>query len=152
MRTARAYSLVEFVLVMAILGTFAAIAGPRYSNSLALYRAQAAAQRLAADLNLARWQAKGGSVSQSVVFSGNTYSMPGTYNAPNIGTGPAGTAYAVDLSAEPYQAKLTLGAVPVTITFDRYGQPSTGGTLTVTSGVATRTVTLDANTGLAGLQ
>lgn len=147
----RAVSLVEVVLILAILAVLGAIAAPRFANSLALYRAQAAGRRIAADVNLAQWQAKASGGGQTVVFStaANGYTLPGVAGLP----GTAAT-YGVTLSADPYQATLvsaTFGAGS-TLTFDRFGQPSAGGTVVVTSGTAQSTVTVDPNTGKAAAQ
>ena len=50
----RAFTLVELVIMVLLLGIVAGTAGPKYVESLAYYRVQAAAQRVAADLRLAR--------------------------------------------------------------------------------------------------
>ncbi|MDB5326343.1 MAG: hypothetical protein JWM57_1912 [Phycisphaerales bacterium] len=150
-RPARAFSLVELVLMLAIISITAAIGAPRYANSIALYRSQMAAQRIAADLNLARSRARSSSLGQSITFSvaSNTYTLPGV-------TGLSGTAssYSVKLSADPYAGTLLTAdfSGSATLTFDRYGQPSAAGTVTVKSGSFTQTVALDGITGLAAVQ
>jgi MSHA pilin protein MshB len=151
MRPSRAYSLVELVLMLAIIGVLAAIAGPRYVNSLTLYHASAAANRIAADLNLARWQAKISSSGQMVVYSvaSNSYSLPGM-------TGPPGqpSPYTVSLASDPYNATLQTAvfASSSTMSYDRFGQPAAGGTVTVQCGGYTKTISIDPNTGLATVQ
>jgi prepilin-type N-terminal cleavage/methylation domain-containing protein len=146
-----AFSLVELVMMLAIISILAAIAGPRYANSLALYRATATAQRIAGDLNLARTQAKISSAGQTVVFNvaSNNYSLPGMAALPG-----QPSPYTVNLSSDPYGA-LLLTAVfgsGSTMSFDRFGQPATGGTVTVQSGAFVKTITVDPNTGLATTQ
>ncbi|HEX8324427.1 MAG TPA: hypothetical protein VF595_11000 [Tepidisphaeraceae bacterium] len=145
-----AFSLVELVTMLAILGVLSAIALPRYASSLALYRAQAAAARIAADLDLARSQGRISSVGQSVVFNvaTNSYGLPGV-----AGLTGQPTPYTVTLSADPYSATLVSTTFTAgMLTFDRYGQASAGGTIVVRSGVYTKSITVDANTGQAAMQ
>lgn len=149
-RRNKAFTLVELVLMLAIISILAAIAGPRYVNSLSLYRAQAAAQRIAADINLARWQAHAAS-GQSIVFNltSNNYSLPGVSGLPG-----QPSPYTVTLSSDPYGATLTSATFGsgTTLTYDQYGQPSSAGTVVVQSGSFSKTVTVDPNTGLATVQ
>lgn len=153
-RPARAFSLVELVLMLAIIGITAAIGAPRYANSVALYRSQMAAQRIAGDLNLARSRARSSSLGQTIVFSvaTNAYSLPGV--AGLSGEASPSTSYTVKLASEPYSATLLTADFSGTATasFDRYGQAQAGGTVTVRSGSFTQTVTLDGVTGLAAIQ
>ena len=64
----RGFSLAELVCVVVIIGILAAIAAPRFSNSLALQRVEAAARRVVVDLALVRRQAKSSNASQTVRF------------------------------------------------------------------------------------
>src|SRR5204863_23675 len=54
----RAFSLIEITLVLMVMGVLAALAVPRYASALARYRADAAARRIVADLDLARTTAR----------------------------------------------------------------------------------------------
>ena len=150
-RKRNAFSLVELVMMLAIISILAAIAGPRYANSLALYRATAAAQRIAGDLNLARCQARISSSGQTVAFNvaSNNYSLPGMAPLPG-----QPSPYKVNLSSDPYSASLltTVFGSSSTMSFDRFGQPGTGGTITVKSGSFVKTIIVDSNTGLATVQ
>ena len=153
-RPARAFSLVELVLMLVIIGITAAIGAPRYANSLALYRSQMAAQRIAGDLNLARSRARSSSLGQTIIFNvaTNVYNLPGV--AGLSGQAPSASSYTVNLTSDPYAATLLTADFSGTATasFDRYGQAVAGGTVTVKSGSFTQTVTLDGVTGLAAVQ
>jgi MSHA pilin protein MshC len=150
-RHRRGYSMIELVMVIAILAMLGAVAMPRYANSLALYRGQMAAQRIAADIALAQRYAKTTSAGQSIAFTvaSSSYSLPGV-------TGLTGGAsiYNVSLPGDPYLASLVSVSIggATTLAFDRYGQPSSGGTIVVKSGNSQRTITIDANSGMTTIQ
>ncbi|QYU70898.1 GspH/FimT family pseudopilin [Leptolyngbya sp. 15MV] len=140
----RGFTLLEVMLVVLIAGLMAGIAWPRYAASLAEYRADAAARRFAADLNLVKSHARLTSASQTlVVASVSTYTLPGLRPL----DGSAGT-YAVDLSSDHYASTLTLPpsivSVGGTVRFDAMGSPAVPGSIIIRSGPARRTVTIDA--------
>ena len=147
----RGFSLVELLIVLAIMAVVAGLAAPRYANSLALYRANAAAQRVATDLAFAKDQARniGSPVTVTFVVAASTYSLAGVERLTH-GSGD----YSVDLTAEPYGATLVSasfgsGAEAV---FNIYGMPAAGGQVVVRAGGVTRTVTLEAVTGKVTVQ
>jgi type II secretory pathway pseudopilin PulG len=145
------FSLLELVLVLAIVVTLTAIAAPRYQGSVARYRADLAARRIVADLALAQSNAKAVSSSRSVVFSisANNYQMP---DLPPL-DGTAGS-YIVELSEKPYEADITSADFGGNqdVTFNGWGIPDSDGTVILTVGSEQRTVTLDAETGRAEVQ
>ncbi|MFQ6036852.1 MAG: GspH/FimT family pseudopilin, partial [Sedimentisphaerales bacterium] len=140
------FSLLEMVLVLAIIATLTAIAAPRYQTALVRYRADLAARRIIADLALAQSNAKAGSSSRSVVFSvaADNYQMPDL--SPLDGTSGI---YQVNLSEKPYEADIISAdfGADDQIIFDGWGLPDSGGTLVLTVGPEQRTVTVDAETG-----
>jgi prepilin-type N-terminal cleavage/methylation domain-containing protein len=144
-----AFSLFELVIVMAIVGIISAIAIPRYSSSLDNYRASFAARKIAADLAMAQSSARAASASRTVTFSTQTsYSVSGV----SALDGAAGS-YAVDLSADPFHASCTVNFAGTSqVTFDGYGHPSNPGSITVTSGRATHSITVDAQSGSCTVQ
>lgn len=146
-----AFSLLELVLVLAIIATLAAIAAPRYAASAVRYRADLAARRIVADLELARSSAKAAGTSRTVKFyvSTNNYELSGL---PSLDD--AAATYMVELSERPYEAALVSAdfAGETEVKFDGWGSPSTGGTVILNAGSEQRTVTIDGETGKATIQ
>jgi prepilin-type N-terminal cleavage/methylation domain-containing protein len=147
----RGFSLIELALVLAIVSVLAGIAAPRYARSLARYRADMAARRIAADLALAQSRARSTSSAQSIVFdvTNNQYTIPGMADPDNRSRG-----YVVNLSAEPYLA--TLGTVSFggsgTLTLNGFGDPGSSGAIVLTSGDVTKRITVSGETGAATIQ
>lgn len=146
----RAFTLLELVLVLSIVGVLSAIAVPRFQRSIVKARADAAANRIAADLRLARARAIQKSTTQSVVFTraaGNdAYGLPGVPGLAN-----PSAAYRVSLSGEPYLASfvsVTAGG-DQTLIYDGFGVPDSAATIVVQAGEFQRTITVDATTGEA---
>lgn len=160
---ARAFTLVELVVVLCIMGVVAAIAAPRYGAAIARQRVDGAANRIASDLGYARSLARMTSSSVTVVFDPvhNRYAMPG---APDpITNGPA--PYMVDLTLAPYRTNLVAGTAGPSggavaaigsgnttsqLSFDGYGEPTSVGWVLVNSGAWWRQVSLD-STGRASV-
>jgi Tfp pilus assembly protein FimT len=135
--------------VLAIIAVFAAAGTPRFAKAVSARRAEAAARRLAADLEWLRSTARTTSTTQTMSFSGSSYSLTGFTN-PDI----PGVAYSVNLADTTYKsaiASLNLNGA-TTLSFNGYGIPSIGGTIVVQSGKNTRTVTIDATGGLIAWQ
>jgi len=147
----RGVSLIELVLVVAILAVFAAIAAPRYGRASGRYRLDLAVGRVMADLRLAQSAARARSASCTVVFTVDTaqYQVTGL-PAPDGQTGD----YTVRLSAEPYRAQLvsvSFGGVPQVV-FNGWGIPSSEGTVTVGIGNEQKTIAVARNTGQVQIQ
>jgi type II secretion system protein H len=144
-------TLLELVLVAAIIAVLAAIAVPRYGSASVRYQVDLAARRVAADLREAQMYAKTAGTSRTVVFSAGTDS----YQLVNV-PAPDGAPghYTVDLSAQPYRAQLT--SVDFNgdnlVVFSGWGLPDTGGTVVVTVGSEQRTIVLDGESGQASVQ
>jgi prepilin-type N-terminal cleavage/methylation domain-containing protein len=140
-----AFSLAELVLVMAVVAIIAAIAQPRFANATGRYRLSAAAQRVGADLQLARSQARITSKTQTVTFdsTAGAYQMTGVNTLDNRSTN-----YSVTLSTDPYYA--TLGSITFpsnAVTFDIFGGASASGSVTVTVNGQSKTISVDAGSG-----
>ncbi|MFG0331481.1 MAG: GspH/FimT family pseudopilin [Phycisphaerales bacterium] len=148
-----AFSLVELVIVLVILSAISAIAIPRYSDQVDRYRLDATRNRIAADLEYARSIALAESRSVKITFdeAAESYQIDGAASLKG-----AGTAHLVDLTEEPYRADIsgvsfddpTDGADPLNeLTFDGFGQPDSGGKLTVQAGGVSGDVVVDGDTG-----
>ena len=145
------FSLLELVMVVAIIGVLAAIAAPRYGRAIARYRADMAARRIAADLALAGRAARTAGASKTVSFSvaGAEYTIPGL---PSLRDSTAD--YRVVLSDSPYQAAVVSADFggDADVAFDGYGTPDSGGSISIQVGEYTKTVVLDAGSGKATIQ
>ncbi|UCD48762.1 MAG: GspH/FimT family pseudopilin [Phycisphaerales bacterium] len=142
------FSLLELLLVLGILVTFAGLAIPRYGNAVFRHQADVAARRVAADLRQAQSYAKLASTACTVSFSVDTeqYQLA---NVPSFDGQPGD--YIVDLSADPYNAKLISadfgGATQMV--FDGWGLPNSAGTVVIEVGSEQRTIAVDGETGEA---
>jgi len=145
------FSLLEVVLVLAIIGIAAAVAAPRYGRATGRYRADLAARRIVADLRLAQSCARAASSARTVSFSTATEQYQ-LLNVPSPDGVPGD--YIVVLSAEPYSADLTSvnfsGGSQVI--FSGWGLPSNGGTVVVSAGSEQRTIVVDGGTGRVSIQ
>lgn len=138
------FTIVELVMVVAIIGIVAGIAMPRFTSAADSNRADVAARRLMADLAMLRLAARSTSASTSVTFttSTNSYVMTGAGRV-------VGETNTVKLSDFPYSCKIKLpaGAASATLSYNQYGVPTSSMTVYIESGKFRRTVTVDANTG-----
>lgn len=152
--TRRGFTLIDLTLTMFIIGLFAAIAMPRYGELVTRFRLQAAADRVAADLQFARHQAKLQGSSQSVVFdtAANRYELTGLKDLDH-----PENPYAVGFSQDGSTTTLTsvsFGAsgADALIVFDIYGRPDFGGSLVIEADGHQRTISVDGTTGAVEIQ
>jgi prepilin-type N-terminal cleavage/methylation domain-containing protein len=149
---AAGYTLIELVVALLVCSILLAAAIPKYTDALLQYRVDAAAKRIAADIDFMQRQAIAKSASQSMIFtpSGGSPGTPNTYSMPTIQyVDRAATGAVVDLAQHPYQATLlsaNFGGT-TTLTFDRYGALTSGGTIVIGVGAAQKTITVNGDTG-----
>lgn len=136
-----AYTLVEILIVLVVIGILAVAAIPSFSNAVEEQRAKAAAERIRADLQLARQYAVATNKATSVLFdvAARRYTLVGVPN-PNGKQGD----YVVDLTAMGFE----IGSLVVdfggakTVSFDAYGSASADGLVTVVSEDSTVTLSV----------
>lgn len=147
-RSAQAFTLIELVLVVCIVGIMAGVAIPRLANTLARQRAVAAANRIVSDLRLAQAQARLTSAAKTVQFNVGTSS----YRLVGV-TSPdrKSETYTVFLNREPYE--VTLGSAnfggDANLIFDGYGTPDSAGSVVLQGGGHTMTISVDPDSGKA---
>ncbi len=146
----RAFTLIEVLLVVGILGITAAIAIPRVGGSLEYQRVDGAARMLAADLELARRNAMTTSTTQRFTYRAGAvpeYEIEGMDNPSR-----PGESYIVRPSRQGFNVEFVSvafgsDAEPATIEFDMYGAPDSAGTVTLRAGAHTRVITVGAISG-----
>lgn len=145
----RAVTVVEIVIVMMIMGIMTAVAVPAFFESLLHHRVKSAAHRLKCDLELARSMARLKSAAQTIDFSGMTYTFDGMTHLDD-----PSAAYRVDLAAAPFGLQRVRADFDgnSTITFDGYGQPSSGGSVVLDLQGHSCTITMEGTTGDVSIQ
>lgn len=137
-------SFLELVIIMLVLSIFAAAGASRYSQSVDRFRAQNAARRIEADLQLAASEAQRVSSPRIVQFdvAGNSYELLAVSDIDD-----AGQPYVVDLANSTYAATLASAdfSGSAVASFDMYGRPTNAGTVVVQSASQSQTVTLNAD-------
>lgn len=143
-RLRRGFSLVELAVVLTIMGIMAAVAVPRLSASISKARVKAATQRVIADLEQAKATAIAKSQPMTIAFGATGYTIAGIRSLDRFTRDTA-----VSLAEDPYGVELSKvdfdGAQSVT--FDMYGVPNSGGSLCLSAGGLTTTLSVDAQTG-----
>jgi len=140
-----AFTLLELVIVLLILGIMAAMAVPTFFDSLLYHRVESAALRVKADVEQLRTTAQRTSKTQTMTLGESSYTLPPEV----VGLEHVNDSYTVDLLKAPYQLEsvsIEFDDSP-TLSFDGYGMPTLGGSFVLQAGDYFRTVTLDKNTG-----
>ena len=163
------YTLVELTIVMLIMGIVAAAAVPRFNDSMDRFRVEAAASRIAADLNLVRARAMTQGSPQGVNFftSSESYQLAGDPDIDSPGEEYwvylSKTSYPVDLVSTTFTNTNAFTNI-VAVVWDIFGQasgyapppnvqtPLSSGTIVIASGSEQRTVVINPVTGKASVQ
>lgn len=142
----RAFSLLELTIVVVILATAAVIAVPRVFGTTSRARLQAAAQRLAQDIEGTRERARTLGIYQTMCFSTEGYTIVER-------TPTTEEKVSTLLNEDPYHA--TIGWVVLRsgseLSFDGFGVPSTAAMIKVTNGTDAYLVSVNAGTGNVGV-
>lgn len=147
----RSFTFIDLIMALVVMVIIAAIAAPRYYNSLTRYRVEAAARRVAADFALTQRMARNTSASKTIIFdsASNRYQISTLTDLDN-----SGDPYIVYLQDPPYQAEL--GLIDLggdwKVIFDGFGIPDSGGFVDVQTGDLRFRVVLDPITGATEIQ
>ncbi len=146
------FTLIELIIVVLVMGILTAVAVPKVADALSYHRVESAAERVKADLTLARRHALSTSRDVYVFFyaASNWYWISGGVK----GLGGPPNAYRVYLAKPPYEVSIVsaqFGSSTAAV-FNGYGVPNDGGQVVVTSGKYARTINLDGQTGEATIQ
>jgi len=147
LRPPRGFTLFELTIVLAIVVIVSAIALPRYWSSIARYRVDIAARRLAADISLAQSHARTSGQFHNIQFTRGslTYTLPEETSFTESPTG-----YVVNLDASPFNVSVLSFALSdggKTITFDGFGQAAQSATIQLGAIGHSRTITLNQASG-----
>ena len=141
-----AFTMLDVITVVVILGVISVIAMPRYADFIAQQRLNAAARRVSTDLKLAQREARFTGTSRTITFNvaANRYSLVDIKDIDHP-TEP----YVVDLGREPYQvtiASANFGG-DAELVFSGHGVPDSGGSVVLRIGNKQSTVSVTAETG-----
>lgn len=141
------FTLLELVVALAILAIISSAAIPRFLRGLARQRMSAAARKVDADLRWARQRAVQSGAACTLSFSPAARSYRLKRGTP---AALGADLFETTLADEPFCiASLTADfGGDALLSFDAYGLPDSGGTLVLSSGGVSVTITLDTDTGL----
>lgn len=142
----RGVSMVELTIATMVMGIMAAVAAPRFAESLQYHRLEMAAKRIVADIESIRSLAYTSGNQQTIRFNdkSSSYLIVGLVD-PDY---PNQANYNVDLTDSPYYC--TISSVNVTaISYNGHGLPNQGGQIVIELGGSQRTITVNATTGRA---
>lgn len=142
------FTAVELTVVLLIMSILAVASTLNFGNSTHRFRAEVAARGIVSAIETVRMNARMTSASRRIQFSltNNDYTLVGVVNPdtpeqPNV----------VKLNGPVYEAILQsvdLGGDSELI-FSGYGVPDSGGTIVITAGGTTKTISVDAASGKA---
>ena len=140
------FSLLELVMVMAIIGISVAIAVPKYHSSIQNYRLKASARRIVNDLEYARSRAKATSSSRTfqVIVADDAYLI-----IEETKIDKASETYRVDLKLAPYHTSIRsvdLGG-DAELVFNGFGEPDSNGVIIIKTRQGKKAILIDAASG-----
>ncbi|HUU84483.1 MAG TPA: GspH/FimT family pseudopilin [Phycisphaerae bacterium] len=142
-----AFSLLELVMVVAIMAVLLAVAQPRMASAIQRDRVRRAATRLAMDIRLAQSEAVGQQQNVTVAFNTDydAYEVSGLAPEADGSTGyevclGADRDYHTNIAAANFKGQLE-------VTFDRYGAPNNEGSVVLGIGQLRVIIKVAAGTG-----
>lgn len=143
-------SLIDVVVTVLIIGILTAATAPRLVDSVSRHRVEAAARRLAADLEYARTHARMRNQPETVSFdiAGDRYSLS-TASRTNRPSLPYVVAVRDDFRVDLLSADF---AGSPAVTFNAYAVPNSGGSVAVRTGTHQRTIVVAADSGHVSVQ
>lgn len=147
-RARSGFTFVELLVVLLIMSILATVSTLLVGKSTNLFRADVAARGIVSAIDTVRTNARYSSAGKRIQFSvtNNTFTLVGAVNPDN-----SGQPWVVSLNGRVYEATLKsvdLGG-DAELIFSGFGTPDSGGTILITAGGTSRTVTVDAATGKA---
>lgn len=144
------FTLIELVIVTMIIGIMSAVAAPRFAESLAIYRVEAAARQLRSDLAESRLRAKATSAAQVIQFDDavESYVLIGV---PDLDHPSQDHTILLRSRFQAAIASVDCGG-DAELSFDGYGMPDSSAQIVIQCGSHQRTVAVAAETGLASVQ
>jgi prepilin-type N-terminal cleavage/methylation domain-containing protein len=141
-----AFSMIELVVVLMILGILAATAMPTFYRTLEQQRLESAARRVRQDLEQLRQTARTLSKTETLTATSATAY---TLSSDVQGLDHKNLSYAIDLALAPYYVSniTTSTGFPAQVSFDGFGTTTTSGNIIMRLGAFQRTLTLDSSTG-----
>lgn len=147
----KAFSIIELMIVVLILGIAGMVAIPMMSSAGSV-RLDSAVDMVCSDLEYAKNMAIARQGTYRVVFDESTESYQ-VQDSDGIIEHPVNNGnYVVQLSTLGDGLSLNTDFTDNTVSFDPFGSPSGGGTVTIQSGSNSVTITVEAVTGYISVQ
>lgn len=148
----RGFTLAELLIALLMVAILAAVALPKWTDSLRRRRLAMAANRIVADIHRAQSAAYASSSAKVITFNTglHQYTIAGLSS---LATGSSD--YTVNLADEPFQCRLNSvwGQTGTQLlTFNGYGEAATSGNIVISAGGDQKTIAFSAATGRAAVQ
>ena len=121
----KAFTLIEIMIVLAVLGVLAAIAGPSFRKSVPRVKLRSAAQQLASDLQLTRLKCISGNYKSQIVFNTGTSKYTRYLDSDRDGTFESGEEDITNRTL-PKGISFVVASTAANVTFDPTGTADDG--------------------------